>query len=210
MIKTGVYRVNLLKKINVPNYIEMLGRKALVYYRGMEEECKRCGQKDHKVKECRVKLCHRCKSRHHLIKDCNACSKCQKEHEGEICPVISFAEMVKCRPRTISEIREKKKEKERKERNEKEKSRKNEEEGNSVGSVKSVIDGFESLNKETNIEEIRGRQKSTKERSEEEGSEEKIEVQLSKEMKIKRKRVREEVDKSVNKVKAGKTQRNRR
>ncbi|XP_023226718.1 uncharacterized protein LOC111627385 isoform X2 [Centruroides sculpturatus] len=102
-VKTGSFRVVMLTRQKIPNYIEILGQFVPLFYVGLKKECRRCGNPDHEIRNCSVKACFRCHSVNHLISNCPVCYNCHQMHKNdEKCPIVSYAEIIKKGPRKHS------------------------------------------------------------------------------------------------------------
>ncbi|XP_023225267.1 uncharacterized protein LOC111626190 [Centruroides sculpturatus] len=102
-VRNGIYRIPIVTRKRIPSYVDAYGRRLQIYYPGVRKECLRCGDLEHEIRDCPIKLCFRCKSKLHLIKDCPACYNCGIIHEkGDKCPKISYSEILRRGPRKHS------------------------------------------------------------------------------------------------------------
>ncbi|KAH7936267.1 hypothetical protein HPB52_021308 [Rhipicephalus sanguineus] len=69
-----------------PNFVTVLGYRAMLEYRGMRRVCARCSGEGHKAATCTKPFCQRCSAFGHVTETCTvACRKCGGYHSAKEC-----------------------------------------------------------------------------------------------------------------------------
>ena len=94
-MKTGVKKVRMELRSDVPSTLWIGGMRAHVIYPGQPRTCWRCGLGGHEAKECPNKRCSRCLEVGHVLAECKGdvvCNSCGKAgHFSRFCPDRSYA-----------------------------------------------------------------------------------------------------------------------
>ncbi|KAL1443942.1 hypothetical protein MTO96_045736, partial [Rhipicephalus appendiculatus] len=69
-----------------PNFVTVLGHRAMLEYRGMRRVCARCSGEGHMAATCTKPFCQRCGAFGHVTETCTvACRKCGGDHSAKEC-----------------------------------------------------------------------------------------------------------------------------
>lgn len=89
-IESGVRTATMYLERSIPNFVNVAGFRAKIWYRGQVLACNICSMTGHFAKECPNIECRRCKGKGHFARDCSVerrCFGCQStEHLIRDCP----------------------------------------------------------------------------------------------------------------------------
>ena len=99
-IYNGVRTAQMEIKQNIPSTVRITGEFNKFWYPGRPKSCRRCGDLDHLVKDCRNVRCFNCEQSGHRVEECEKapmCSICRSiDHVVCDCPYLLFSANVEC------------------------------------------------------------------------------------------------------------------
>ena len=99
-IYNGVRTARMEIKQNIPSTVRITGEFIKFWYPGQPKSCRRCGDLDHLVKDCRNVRCFNCEQSGHRVEECEKapmCSICRlTDHVVCDCPYLLFSANVEC------------------------------------------------------------------------------------------------------------------